>query len=50
MKVLEKLIARMHCFMHHGIFRPNYIFNNDAYILDFHAQKLPLVFFNLNPF
>ena len=39
------------CFMHQGIFRLNYIFSNDAYFfLDFHAQKLPLIFFNLNPF
>ena len=36
--------------MHHGIFRPNNFFNNDAYFLDFRAQKLTLVFFNLNPF
>ena len=27
-----------------------YIFNNDAYFLDFGAQKFPLVFFNLNTF
>ena len=31
-------------------FRSNYIFNNDAYFLDFRAQKFPLIFFNVNPF
>ena len=31
MKELEKIIARTHCFMHRSLFRPNYIFNNDAY-------------------
>ena len=30
--------------------RPNYIFNNYAYFLDFRAQKFPLIFLNLNPF
>ena len=30
-KELEKIIARTHCFMHRSFFRPNYIFNNDAY-------------------
>ena len=30
-KELEKIIARMQCFMHQSFFRPNYIFNNDAY-------------------
>ena len=50
MKELEKIIARTHCFMHQSFFRPNYIFNNDAYFLDFRAQKFPLVFFNVNPF
>ena len=48
MKELEKIIARTHCFMHHSFFRPNYIFNNDAYFLDFRAQKFPLIFFNVN--
>ena len=38
------------CFMHQSIFRLIYIFNNDAYFLDFRAQKFPLIFFNLNPF
>ena len=33
-----------------SFFRPNYIFNNDAYLLDFRAQKFPLIFFNVNPF
>ena len=54
MKVLEKIIARMLCFMHQGIFRPNnrpnYIFNNKAYFLDFRTQKFPLIFSNSNPF
>ena len=36
--------------MHQGIFRLNYIVNNDAYFLDFRAQTFPLIFFNLNPF
>ena len=36
--------------MHQNIFRPNRIFNNDAYFLDFCAQKFPLIFFYLNPF
>ena len=40
----------MLCFMHQSIFRPNYIFNNNVYFLDFRAQKFPLIFFNLNPF
>ena len=31
-------------------FRSNYIFNNNAYFLDFRAQKFPLIFFNVNPF
>ena len=34
-----KIIARTLCYMHKGIFRPNYIFNNDAYFLEFRAQK-----------
>ena len=49
-KELEKIIARMHCFMLQSFFRPNYIFNNDAYFLDFRAQKFPLIFLNINPF
>ena len=36
--------------MHQRFFRPHYIFNNDAYFLDFRAQKFPLIFFNVNPF
>ena len=36
--------------MHQSFFRPNYIFNNDAYFLDFRAQEFPLIFFNVNPF
>ena len=47
---LGKIIARTLCAMHHGILSLYYIFNNDAYFLDFRAQKFPLVFFNLNPF
>ena len=35
--------------MHQSFFRPNYIFNNDAYFLDFRAQQFPLIFFNVNP-
>ena len=49
MKELEKIIARTRRFMHQSFFRPNYIFNNDAYFLDFRAQKFPLIFFNVNP-
>ena len=49
-KELEKIIARRHCFMHQSFFRPNYIFNNDAYFLDFRAQKFPLIFLMLTPF
>ena len=29
--------------MHQSFFRPNFIFNNDAYFLDFRAQKFPLI-------
>ena len=36
--------------MHQSFFRPNDIFNHDAYFLDFRAQKFPLIFFNVNPF
>ena len=36
--------------MHQPIFRPNYIFNNDAYFFNFCAQKFSLISFNLNPF
>ena len=50
MKELKKIIARTLCFMHQRIFRSIYIFNNYAYFLDFHAQKFPLIFLNLNPF
>ena len=50
MKELEKIIAGTHCFMHQSFFRPNYIFNNNAYFLDFRAQKFSLIFFNVNPF
>ena len=34
--------------MHQSFFRPNYIFNNDAYFLDFLHTKIP--FNPLNPF
>ena len=47
---MEKIIARTLRFMHQSFFRPNYIFKNDAYFLDFRAQKFPLIFFNVNPF
>ena len=50
MKELGKIIARTLCFMLQRFFRLNYIFNNDAYFLDFRAQKFPLIFFNVNPF
>ena len=36
--------------MYQFFFKPNYIFNNDAYFLDFHAQQFPFIFFNVNPF
>ena len=36
--------------MQQSVFRPNYIFNNYAYFLDFRAQKFPLIFFNFIPF
>ena len=36
--------------MHPSFARPNYIFNNNAYFLDFRAQKFPLIFFHLNRF
>ena len=35
--------------MRQGFFRPNYIFNNDAYFSDFRAQKFPLIFFKCKP-
>ena len=49
----KKNIARTLCTMHHGILSLNYIFNNDAYFLDFGAQKFLLIFlikilFNIN--
>ena len=50
MKELEKIIARALCFAHQSFFRPNYIFTNHAYFLDFRAQKFPLIFFKVNPF
>ena len=42
MKVLEKIIARTLCAMHHGILSFYYIFNNDAYFLNpfYHQQAL----------
>ena len=36
--------------MHQGIFKLIYIFNNDAYFIDFRAQKFPLIFFNYGKF
>ena len=50
MKELEKIIARTLCFMHQSFFRPNYIFNNDTYFLDFRAQKFHLISINVNSF
>ena len=35
--------------MHQGVLSLYYIFNNDAYFLDFRAQKIPLIILNLNP-
>ena len=31
--------------MRHGFLSLYYIFNNDAYFLDFRTQKFPLIFF-----
>ena len=50
MKEWENIIARTLCFMNQSFFRSNYIFNNDAYFLDFCAQKFTLIFNNVNPF
>ena len=36
--------------MNQSFFRSNYIFNNNAYFLDFRAQKFPLICFNVIPF
>ena len=36
--------------MNQSSFRPNYIFDNDAYFLAFRAQKFPLIFFNVHLF
>ena len=44
MEVLKKIIARMFCFMHQGIFRTNYSFNNDVFFY-FRAQKIPFDLF-----
>ena len=49
-KELDKIIARMHCFMHQSFFQTKLHFYNDAYFLDFYPQKFPLIFFNVNPF
>ena len=49
-RVEKKIIARTLCFMHQSMVRHIYILNNAGYFLDFRAQKLPLIFFNLNPF
>ena len=38
-----QIIARTLCAMHHGILSLYYIFNNDAYGLDFRAQKFALI-------
>ena len=50
LKSWKKIIARTLCFMHQSVFRPIYIFNSNTYFLDFRAQNIPLIFFNLNPF
>ena len=42
--------ARALCAIHHGILSLYYIFNNDAYFLDFRAQKFPLIFLEISPF
>ena len=49
-KELEKIISWMLCFLNQSFLRPNYIFNNNAYNLDFCAQKFPLICFYVNPF
>ena len=36
--------------MHQGIFRPDYIFNNDAYYLDFRIKIIHFDLLNVNPF
>ena len=38
---VEKKIARTFCFMHQGIFRLNYVFNNHAYFFRFSHTKIP---------
>ena len=40
-----KIIAGTLCLMRQSNFRRTYIFNNDAYVLDFRAQNYPLTFF-----
>ena len=50
MKEFEKIIARMLFFMHQSILRPDYIFNNNAYFLEFHAQKISLIFLFISYF
>ena len=44
------IIARTLRFMHQCFFTPNYIFDNDAYFLDFCAENYPLILYDLNPF
>ena len=36
--------------MHQSFFRLNYSFNKDAYFFRFSRTKIPLIFFNVNPF
>ena len=49
-----KIIARTLSFMHQSIFRPIYIFNNDAYFFRFSRTKIPFdlffikILFNIN--
>ena len=47
-----KIIAMTFCFLQQGILSTYYIFNYDAYFLDFLRTKIPfdLCFLNLNPF
>ena len=49
-KIVGNKIAKTLCYMHQSIFGPNYILSNDAYFLDFRANKFLLIFLNLNHF
>ena len=50
MKELEKIISRTPSFKHQNTFRPNYILITMLILLNFCAEKYPLIFFNINPF